>query len=66
MSFRVKKLDKVTDIVIAAYKNGQSLEVIAAAHGVSKGSVRNFLKANSVVMRKQGRVKGSSKKSVTV
>lgn len=50
----IKKLDPVKDQVIAAYSNGLTLAQIAEFHHVTLCTVRNFLKANFVPIRRRG------------
>ena len=57
MAIRSKKLDKVSQQVVISYGNGMSMDEIAKLHNVSKGTVRNALKANGVELRGRGRPK---------
>ena len=55
MAVKFRKLDKAAEQVLEAYNNGMSMDAIAKAHGVSKGTVRNALIAQGVELRKRGR-----------
>lgn len=57
---KVRKLDTVRDPILTAYNNGVSMDEIAKAHNVSKGTVRNLLISEGVALRKQGRPKNTS------
>lgn len=48
-------LEPVADVVIAAYRNKQSMKSIAAVHGCSIGTVRNLLRAKGEARRPKGR-----------
>jgi len=52
---RPYKLAKEFPQVAEAYRNGATYSDIAKAYGVSKGAVRNVLKANNVELRSKGR-----------
>lgn len=63
---RVKKLDTVRNPILTAYNNGVSMDQIAKAHNVSKGTIRNLLVAEGVSLRKRGRPKNTRTKPVIV
>lgn len=66
MGLKTRKLDTVRAPVLTAYSNGVSMDEIANAHKVSKGTVRNMLLAEGVSLRKQGRPKNTSTKPIIV
>jgi transposase len=66
MGAKPRKLDAVRPLVVAAYNNGLSMDEIATAHKVSKGTVRNCLKAEGIEVRKQGRPKNTGNKPIIV
>jgi orotate phosphoribosyltransferase-like protein len=66
MGIKTRKLDTVRTPVLTAYNNGVSMDAIADAHKVSKGTVRNLLLAEGVNLRKQGRPKNSGNKPIIV
>ena len=66
MGVKPRKLDTVRAPVLTAYNNGISLDAIAAAHQVSKGTIRNLLLAEGVTLRKQGRPKNTGNKPIIV
>jgi hypothetical protein len=56
-------LDPVADVVVAAYRNGESYKSIANVHGCSPGTVRNLLISRGEPRKPKGRPKGSGKKN---
>lgn len=58
MGAKPRKLDTVRQPILTAYDNGVSLDKIAQAHNVSKGTIRNLLIAEGVSLRTRGRPKG--------
>lgn len=55
-----RKLNHLTDIVIAAYSSGLTLQKIAKQHGVAQNTVRNLLIREGVPLRKRGRKSNGS------
>ena len=52
---RVRKLEALKDIIVASYRMGTSIDLIASTHNVSPGTIRNILIRQGVTLRKQGR-----------
>ena len=66
MGAKLRKLDAARPLVRTAYDNGLSMDAIAIAHNVSKGTVRNLLLAEGIVLRKQGRPKNTGNKPIII
>ena len=54
---RVRKLEAFKDLIVASYRMGTSIDLIASTHNVSAGTIRNILIREGVALRKQGRQK---------
>lgn len=52
---RVRKLEALKDLIVASYRMGTSIDLIASTHNVSPGTIRNILIRQGVTLRKQGR-----------
>lgn len=52
-----KKLDIHKDQVLAAYRNGMTMQELGDVHGVSVGTIRNFLIFHAEPIRTRGRGK---------
>ena len=52
---RVRKLEVLKDLIVASYRMGTSIDLIASTHNVSPGTIRNILIRQGVALRKQGR-----------
>lgn len=54
---RVRKLAALESIIVEGYRLGSTIELMAATHNVSPGTIRSILVRNGVTIRKQGRQK---------
>ena len=57
---RIKKLASVGAQVVDAYNSGATMDELAVTYGVSKGTIRNHLKASGANIRKTGRRSNSN------